>query len=144
MAEYENKIAMISQELERINNNLRLKSEEAVQLDNQLRNSKMEMEKLAHALREQETTNSKKFETEISKTVTAHESKFSSVKREYEDYRRHSERKNMEMESKFVQMQSEIERLNQALRQKVDESSQLERNMASISQELEAIKRNFK
>lgn len=43
IAEYENRIALLSQELERENGNLRAKSEEARQLELQLRNATAEI-----------------------------------------------------------------------------------------------------
>ena len=52
---------MLSQELERVNGNLRTKVEESNHLDNQLRNSKLEIEKMMRAIQEQEVMTSRKF-----------------------------------------------------------------------------------
>jgi len=72
----------------------------------------------------------------MSRTVSTYESKFTSVTREFEEYRRKND-------ASGQQMQAEIERLNQALRQKLEENAQLDRTLGMLKQELESLKRKF-
>lgn len=52
-SEYENKIALLSQELERVNNNLKMKNDEAINLSQQLKNALRDIENLNRSLQEQ-------------------------------------------------------------------------------------------
>lgn len=60
-AEYENKIALLNQELDRLNSNLKAKKEESAKMENQLRNLMMELEKLNRGVAEQEKSNAMRF-----------------------------------------------------------------------------------
>lgn len=133
----------MSQEIERLDSNLKNKIEESRQLDNQVRNMKQEIERLNRALHEQEQMNAKKFDTEMSRTVSTYESKFTTVTREYEEYRRVNERKFSEIDSKYSQLVSEVERLNGMLRQKTEENLQLDRNLKQMIQENEIMKKRM-
>ena len=71
----------MSQQLERLTSGLNNKNEESRQLDGQVRNLKLEIERLNRSVHEQEQMNSKRFETELSRTVSTYESKFTTVTR---------------------------------------------------------------
>ena len=79
----------------------------------------------------------------MSRTVSTYESKFTTVTREYEEYRRVNERKFSDIENKYSQLVSEVERLNGILRQKTDENNQLDRNLKQLVQENEILKKRM-
>jgi len=63
--EYESKIALLSQEIERINIKLRAKEEETISVGNNYRNLTAEHENLKRHLKEYESSVANKFEVEV-------------------------------------------------------------------------------
>ena len=129
MAEYENKLTLISQEVERLNGNLRNKLDEISSLEQKNRTLVQEIEMLRR----------KNSENEIL-IVQEWQTKYNRILQDNDDLRKRltelSEvnRKVAEYENQIALLSQEIERLNAMLRNKTDELRQRE-------SEIEVLKR---
>lgn len=158
MAEYENRIALMSQEIERLNNALRIKVEESTVFEKKVRSLDDENDQLRRSQNELEY----KFTQEWQSKITSYESRIrqSSLDRdgvesrlkqalqENEEMRRRLQelsditRKVSEYENRIALMSQEIERLNGTLRIKVDEISGWDNKYRILLQENENMKRS--
>ena len=129
MAEYENKLTLISQEVERLNGNLRNKLDEISSLEQKNRTLVQEIEMLRRKNSENEMVIVQEWQT-----------KYNRILQDNDDLRKRltelSEvnRKVAEYENQIALLSQEIERLNAMLRNKTDELRQRE-------SEIEVLKR---
>ena len=114
VSEYENRIALLSQEMERVNGNLRIKTEEVMSWESRNR----------------------EWETKWARITQDNEE----LRRRLNDLGELN-RKIAEYENKIALLTQEIERLNGNLRIKVEEVSSWESKHRSLIQETEVLKR---
>lgn len=122
ISEYENKIVVLSQELERLNGNLRNKVDENNNLETAVRNLQQDNERMRKIQSEYEV----KYTQEYQVQITTYETRLKQSYQQIEEMRRRLQdladvnRKLNEYETKIAGMGQEIERLNGTLRGKVD------------------------
>lgn len=93
MQEYENKVKMLTEEIERLNLALRKKVDELGQIDNQYRSVREEYETTVRVFRENEKSASEWMSGEVGR-----------IAREYEDFRKEHNKKIAEYENKISLM----------------------------------------
>ena len=159
LSEYENRIATMSQEIERLNNTLRIKVEESTGYEKRLRSLEDENERLRRSQSEMEY----KYSQEWQSKITTYESRIRQFNQDKEgteirvkqmaqdndDLRRQLQelsnvsRKVAEYENRIALMSQEIERLNGTLRVKVEDISGWENKFRALQQENENLKKSL-
>ena len=129
VSDYENKITLLSQEIERLNGNLRLKLDENGNLEREYRAAQQELEMMRRKNSEYEVTITREWETKYSR-ITQENSELRSRIGDLGEVNR----KVAEYENKIALLSQELERLNNALRIKVDEISSLEHQNRTLQQ----------
>ena len=136
VAEYENKIALLSQEIERLNGNLRNKVDENGQLNSKAQALTQEIDVLKRRNNEYEITITQQWET-----------KWTRITQENEELRRRLNelgevnRKVAEYENRIALLSQELERLNGNLRSKMNENDELSNSNYKLTQEIDGLKR---
>lgn len=80
----------------------------------------------------------------MTRTVGLYEQNIANITREYEEYKRNSQRAFAEFETKIALLSQEVERANHALRAKTDEAIQLDLRFKNAVQEIEKLQRAIK
>ena len=121
ISEYENRIALLSQEIERLNMNLRNKVDENKTLS-------------------QEVEGSRRRGGEYEVTIQEWQTKYTRITQDNEELRRRLtdlgevNRKVSEYENRMMMLSQELERVNSNLKMKVDENSSLEMRLRTLTQ----------
>lgn len=145
ISQYENKIVILSQQLERVNSNLRNKVDDNNNLETALRNLQQENERLKKSQADYEFRFSQEYQTQISNF----DGKLKQAQQENQELRRRLQqfseinRKLADYEAKIVSLSQEIQRLNGILRVKLEENTSLDGRVRQTGQELENLRRQY-
>lgn len=105
------------------------------------RNWQLEIENMRRKVGEVEKTSSQRLETEMSRTISLYEQNITNISREYEEYKRNSQRSFAEFQTKIALLSQELERASQALRAKTEQAAQFEIRFKNAVQEIEKLQR---
>jgi chromosome segregation ATPase len=131
--EVENRYILSSQEIERLTQNLKAKQDDLIKLDQQNRSQANDLETWKRKYADLEADYSHTYEVEVTKKYALYEQNMADLKKQNEDYR-----------VKITGTMQEIERLNNILRLKVDESVQLNTKINSLSSDIEDYRRKLR
>ena len=141
---------MLTQEVERLNNNLRSKVEENRELENQNYRLTQEIEALKRKNQEYEITITQEWQSKIlryTQEIDEYKVSMGRYNQENEELRRRLQdlqemnHRLAEYENTINLLKGELERLNNILRSKGEEINSLENNNRNLVQEIENLKR---
>ena len=123
----------MAQELERLQVSLQAKQDQIVRLDQVARNQGAELEAWKRKYTDLEANSRHTIEVEVIKNYAIYEQNIVELKT-----------KNGDFEGKIIGAMQQIERLNNVLRLKVDESVQLSNKVNSLNNDLEETRRKLR